>query len=60
LNWYHFADNVLLTHNIVEKPMDIRIHKVLPELEEAVIRAAAKGYFRQGWQCDDAVPLLVY
>jgi hypothetical protein len=36
LDWRRFADEVLVAHNMAEEPMDMRIRKVLPELEEAV------------------------
>lgn len=36
LDWRRFADDVLVAHNMAEEPIDMRIRKVLPELEEAV------------------------
>ena len=34
--WRPFADEVLIAHNTAEEPMDMRIRKVLPDLEETV------------------------
>jgi hypothetical protein len=35
-DWRRFADDVLTAHNIAEEPIDMRIRKVLPDLEETV------------------------
>jgi hypothetical protein len=35
-DWRRFADDVLVAHNIAEEPIDMRIRKVLPDLEETV------------------------
>ena len=35
-DWRCFADDVIVAHNTAEEPINMRIRKVLPELEEAV------------------------
>jgi hypothetical protein len=35
-DWRRFADDVLVAHNTAEEPIDMRIRRVLPDLEEAV------------------------
>src|SRR2546423_734255 len=35
-DWRRFADDVIVAHNTAEEPINMRIRKVLPELEEAV------------------------
>jgi hypothetical protein len=35
-DWRRFADNVLVAHNTAEEPMDMRIRKVLPDIEETL------------------------
>jgi hypothetical protein len=35
-DWRCFADNVLVAHNTADEPINMRIRKVLPDLEETV------------------------
>jgi hypothetical protein len=35
-DWRRFADAVLVAHNTAEEPMDMRVRRVLPDLEETV------------------------
>jgi hypothetical protein len=35
-DWRSFADRVLVAHSIAEEPMDMRIRKVLPDIEETL------------------------